>query len=115
MLRAANEFGQLVRGGSPGAEAILTMRYNRSRDDLKLLDALENAPVDNSGYDSRMVTVSQLDALMIMDQEVRAKKRRAVAGQEPGSDQHGAGAFEKFRENAGSDRAVQRSSAAVHA
>jgi hypothetical protein len=73
MLRAANEFDQLVRGGSSRAEAILTMRYNRSRYDLKLLDALENAPVDNSGYDSRVVTVSQLDTLMIIDQEVRAK------------------------------------------
>ncbi|HUA19108.1 MAG TPA: HD domain-containing phosphohydrolase [Bryobacteraceae bacterium] len=73
VLRAANDFDRLIRGGSARADALEEMRCQQTPYDPSLLAALENAPVDNTGYDARVVTVSQLDTLMIIDQEVRAK------------------------------------------
>jgi len=73
MLRAANEFDRLIRAGSSRADAIVEMRYQRPPFDSKLLAALENVAVDKTGYDTRMVTVGQLDTLMVINQDVWAK------------------------------------------
>ncbi|MBZ5609689.1 MAG: response regulator [Acidobacteriia bacterium] len=73
LLRAANDFDELVVAGSSRSEAASELERRSAGYDPKLLEALESVPIDSETRIARMLTVEQLQTGMVINQDVRAK------------------------------------------